>query len=253
MMEIITHLSKSLEKWQWLIKNIILVIIYFIVTKPMYNFIAEIHIREPTTLFTPLDYMIPFSSFFVIFYVFTFYPLIIFTIAYFAFIKPAKFNKFFLSSMLVYIVAYTTYVIFPVAMIRPSNLPNDFLSQVMRIVYKSDTPLNCFPSLHAANSTLTAYWLSRERARYKWLFWLIAILIIISTLFVRQHVIVDEIYGFVLAYIAAIFIDFKGEKIRFLRFAREEKVPDIHMKARTISGLSIATLFTILLIIPYIP
>ncbi len=252
-MNIINPVNKSMEKWYWLIKNIILIAVYYIITKPMYDFIANVHIREPTTLFTPLDYMIPFSSFFTIFYIFTFYPFIIFTIAYFAFIKPERFNKIFLSFLLIYIVAYTTYVIFPVIMIRPATLPGDFLSRVMGIVYKSDTPLNCFPSLHAANSTFTAYWLSKEKPRYKYLFWLIAILIIISTLFVRQHVIADEIYGFVLAYLAVIFVDLKAEKIKFLRFVKEEEIPDIHMKLRIISAYSIATLFTILVIIPLIP
>ncbi len=77
-----------------------------------------------------------------------------------------------------------------------------FLSKVMYNYYQDDLPVNCFPSLHAANSTLSAYFLSKDSGKSV-IFWLIAIGIILSTLFARQHVIADEISGFLVAIFAA--------------------------------------------------
>lgn len=251
--EVVTSDKKTNMKW--LIKTIVYIILYFIITQPLYLLISEIHIQPPTTLFTPIDYMIPFVSFFVIFYVFLFYPFVIFTIGYFAFIRPEKFDKVFLSVILVYIVAYTTYIIFPVMMIRPdpASLPPDFLSQMMAYYYTKDPPLNCFPSLHAANSTLSAYWLSREKPKYKIGFWTAAFLVILSTLFVRQHVIVDEIYGFLLAYFAAWFADYKAENIPWLSFVKEKEPITEFMTARIVIMLVLASLISVLIVYSYIP
>ncbi len=68
-------------------------------------------------------------------------------------------------------------------------------------VYAHDTPLNCFPSLHAAISTIVAYGFWQEKRKYGWISWPIAIIIIVSTWLVRQHVIVDSIFGVALALI----------------------------------------------------
>jgi len=193
-----------LGEWAWFIKNSILIVIYAIVALHLYDVIAEISVQlhEPTTLFTPIDHLVPFISAFAIIYVFIFYPFVIYTLGYFMYIKPEKANRFFIAIMIIYAISYMTYLIFPVMMIRPKELPDDFLSRVMAKYYESDPPYNCFPSLHAANATITAYYLGREKPEYKYVFWLIAFLVMLSTLFVRQHVIADEIAGFLVAYFA---------------------------------------------------
>ena len=80
--------------------------------------------------------------------------------------------------------------------------------------YVDDTSFNCFPSLHAAVSTMIFYcWYRYSKIEHdnpkappKWLrqilaisTFVIAILVMLSTLFVKQHYIVDEIAGFILA------------------------------------------------------
>ena len=247
--------AEGISKWTWLIKSVVYLVLYFIITQPMYLVVSEIHIRPPTTLFTPIDYMIPFVSFFAIFYVFLFYPVVLFTMGYFAFINPERFDKVFLSILIVYIVAYTNYIIFPVMMIRPdpASLPPDFLSQVMAYYYVKDPPLNCFPSLHAATSTYVAYWLSREKPKYKVAFWLFAFLVMLSTLFVRQHVIVDEIYGFLLAYIACWFADYKAENLPILSYVKEKTIPKDFMNIRLAVMVFLASLISALIIYSYIP
>ena len=241
---------ERIKEWLWFIKNIILTIIYAIVSLPLYHIIAELSIElsTPHTLFTPIDWMIPFIGYFSIFYVFLFYPFILFTFGYFAFVKPEKFNKYYVALMLIYAISYIIYLIFPVMMIRPKpeELPKDFFSQVMAKYYESDPPYNCFPSLHAATSTLTAYWLSKEEKtkKYKWLWWFIAIMVMISTLFVRQHVIADEIAGFLVAYFCSCFAD---------RKIKEGKPFEKYFIPRVIFTIILASLVTIFIISGYIP
>ncbi len=236
-----------------LVKNTFYIVLYALLALFLYDIVAEATINGspitgigPVSLATGLDYVIPFVSAFTILYVFVFYPFVIYSLGYFAYVKPEKMDKVFLSILIVYIVAYLNYLLFPVKMIRPDpdTLPSDFLSNVMKKYYQEDLPVNCFPSLHAANSTLFAYWLSREKPNLKWLFWGIAIGVMISTLFVRQHVIADEIYGFLLAYLVSWYID---KKIQEKEAVRE------YWLARIIFTLILATIVTSFIILSYLP
>ncbi len=109
-----------------LLKSTIGIILYVIIALFLYDMIAEAtYYGSPITglpsahLFTPIDYSILFISFFAIFYVFVFYLLVIYTFGYFAYVKPEKFDRYFISILTIYAIAYLTYLIFPVAMIRP--------------------------------------------------------------------------------------------------------------------------------------
>ena len=237
---------EKLREFSWLFKSSLFVVAYAVIALVVYDIVAEIHIQPPRTLFTSIDHAIPFISAFVVSYVFIFYPFIIFTLGYFAFVEPQKINQYFTAILIVYATSYLTYIVFPVMMIRPSpeELPTDFLSKVMAKYYSLDPPLNCFPSLHAANSTLAAYFLSREKPKHKWAFWGIAFLIILSTLFVRQHVIADEISGFVVAYFASWISEKK---------IKEEKIPDAFLKGRKIFTAILASLLSIYIISLYTP
>ena len=80
--------------------------------------------------------------------------------------------------------------------------------------YERDTSFNCFPSLHAAVSTVTAYawfqyWRVKRNSRRLFAALVSAILAagtILSTLFVKQHYIVDEIAGMALGCIVSYFV-----------------------------------------------
>ncbi|MEX0568345.1 MAG: phosphatase PAP2 family protein [Candidatus Njordarchaeota archaeon] len=230
----------------WYIKNTMYIVLYALIALFLYDVVAEIHIREPTTLFTPLDDLIGFNSFFVIFYVFIFYPFFIFTFGYFIYVKTEKADQFFVSLLIIYSISYIVYIIFPVMMIRPDpdTLPKDFLSQVMAQYYRIDPPLNCFPSLHAALSSIAAYYLSKEKPKYALGFWFVAFMVMLSTLFVRQHVIVDEIAGCALAIFAG--------------WISERKIPlgkkvEQNLQLRIIITIVLASLISFASIYKFIP
>ena len=230
--------------WFWFVRNTFFIIVYAILAMPMYDFINSIY-EHGYSLATPLDNAIPPVWEFAIIYVFIFYPFVLYTIAYFAYIKPQRSLRFFSSLFLIYLVSFIVYIVFPVEMMRPSistNSPN-FFERVMAKYYESDRPLNCFPSLHAANSSIAAYHLSAEYPKYKYIFWGIAVLVMLSTLFVRQHVIADEIAGFLLAYFAGWLSD---------KYVPKEEPEDKYWMPRLLLALILATLVSIFLLSSYI-
>jgi membrane-associated phospholipid phosphatase len=71
---------------------------------------------------------------------------------------------------------------------------------MIRDVYAGDNPFNCFPSLHTSVSTILAvHWLRVNRplgiAVSIW-----TVLIVASTVLIKQHYIADLIFGLVLAF-----------------------------------------------------
>ena len=105
-----------------------------------------------------------------------------------------------LSYLTVVITAYAVFLCYPTAAPRPVGVPgDDLLAWSLRTLYALDPPYNCFPSLHVAYAFLAA--LSTYRAHrllgLAALAW--AVLIGISTLFIKQHYAADVIAGVGLA------------------------------------------------------
>lgn len=90
------------------------------------------------------------------------------------------------------IVSYLFFALFQTAIQRPIvHTEPGWLYRLIEFVYHTDQPYNCFPSIHV----LTSYLMLRSgRIFSKTIGWLIAamsILIMISTVLVKQHVVVD--------------------------------------------------------------
>ena len=149
----------------------------------------------------------------VVFYVYLFYPLVILTMLYFAFVEYRKGYALGWSLVAINAIAILVYIVFPVSTFwyRQDLLANptlgDFWATQVYTVFANDTSFNCFPSLHAAVSTICFYtWFqySKEKpSKTTKAAALAALLIatgaILSTLFIKQHYIADELAGIVLA------------------------------------------------------
>ena len=82
--------------------------------------------------------------------------------------------------------------------LRPELAVSDFFTGVLSLVYFFDTPTNCFPSMHC----LFAYLVFRQslsspgaKLWYRVFCAVFTVLVCLSTLFVKQHVIADVIGG----------------------------------------------------------
>jgi membrane-associated phospholipid phosphatase len=70
------------------------------------------------------------------------------------------------------------------------------------MLYQADRSYNAAPSGHTFYTLISCFYLSRWQPKYKIVWAVIAGLIILSTLFTRQHYVLDLICGLVLAILA---------------------------------------------------
>lgn len=142
-----------------------------------------------------IDDVIPFCELFIIPYVF-WYVLIAFSLVYFALYNIDSFKKLSKYIIITQLVAMAIYIVFPSRQeLRPLVFPRDnFLTQIVALIYSADTNTGVCPSLHVAYSLgIASVWLRQRDLSWVWksLVVLAAILICLSTMFVKQHSAVD--------------------------------------------------------------
>ncbi|MBP3634439.1 MAG: phosphatase PAP2 family protein [Oscillospiraceae bacterium] len=145
-----------------------------------------------------LDEWIPFCEWFVIPYTFWFFFLLgihIYTLFY----DIASFRRLMTFLFIAYFGTLTIYLICPTCQnLRPTTFERDnLLVRYMRFYYTCDTNTNVCPSLHVAGSwaVVCGAWKSRHFSSRKWriAFVITALLISVSTCFVKQHSALDVI------------------------------------------------------------
>jgi len=154
----------------------------------------------PSVLFlrTPLDDLIPVVGPFVIPYV-SLRPFIYVSAALFLLFRARIYRSAAVSMIVVLAVSYAFYAFLQTYIDRPAITGDDLFSRMIRDVYASDQPFNDFPSLHASLSTIFAiHWLRVDR-RLGVPIAIWAGLVVVSTVFVKQHYVPDVVAGVLLA------------------------------------------------------
>ncbi len=162
-----------------------------------FYFLTEnlIPIEKCYPIHSKLDDIIPFMEIFVIPYTF-WYLLIVFSLLYFALYNTENFVRLQKYIIITQIIAMAIYIIFPNRQdLRPTEFPRDnFLTDVMGLIYSVDTNTGVCPSLHVAYSLgIASTWL-REKSVGKPMKVLVVVavfFICISVAFVKQHSIID--------------------------------------------------------------
>jgi len=198
----------------------ILIRTFFMLIIPL---ISMIHIalnvyRDNTKeISTALDSLIPFLSPFVIPYVYWFLYVFV-GLLYLAVTDGRKYFGLLFSIVSGMLVSFVIFYFYPTTVERPEIIGQGFFNYAMRIVYGSDNPYNCFPSIHVLNATLvTLFLMSREKSMKYNLWALIScILINLSTLFVKQHVVLDLVAGVTLAVI--MYMLWSNDKVWQIKF-----------------------------------
>lgn len=167
-------------------------IMYFI-----FYFLTEnlIPAERCTPMHCIFDDMIPFREEFVIFYV-GWYLLIAGSLVYFALYNIEGFRNLSKYIIVTQVVAMAAYILFPSRQdLRPEVFPREnFFTWVVNILYTVDTNTGVCPSLHVAYSLGIASTFLKDRDVKAW--WkvtvvILAILISLSTAFIKQHSVVD--------------------------------------------------------------
>lgn len=170
----------------------------------MYWFLKQFQ-SNPIYINIELDDKIPFWGWFVYIYN-IFYPFCI--IAFYLLYKKDEkaYYKGIISGVIGYIICDIIFLSLPTIMYRPP-LPNydPITNFVLRFTYYWDEPpLNCFPSIHClfCFQVIYSYIFSKYNKKGKAIIITISTLIILSTLFVKQHFIYDVIAAFLVCLIA---------------------------------------------------
>ncbi len=147
---------------------------------------------------TAADRHIPFMPVFVLPYVSYYFFLVIAALLLAYRRKVERLEQYLLATILSLVVAYVFYGFFQTYVIRPEIIVSGPLTRLVAGIYKADNPYNDFPSLHVTLSILASICLYRQvkadKALAAW-----GVLIAISTVFIKQHYVMDVAGGIVLA------------------------------------------------------
>ena len=152
----------------------------------------------------PIDQNIPLYPPAIVPYLLGSLLFVIFPIWAAIYVKPKEFEAYTVSILAVTVISYLVYLIFPTFVSRPDITSSDVFSRMIDMLYQADRSYNAAPSGHTFYTLLSCLYLSRWRPKLKIVWAVIAALIILSTLFTRQHYILDVVCGLVLAVLAYI-------------------------------------------------
>lgn len=154
-----------------------------------------------------LDDYIPFCEFFLIPYLFWFVFLIgihLYTLLY----DVESFKKLMKYIIFTYSFSILVYLVFPTCQeLRPAVFERQNLfTEFLKGFYEFDTNTNVCPSIHVIGSLAAAFTAAKTKGldspKRKFLFFAVAILICMSTVFLKQHSIIDVLAAFILCFAA---------------------------------------------------
>ncbi len=134
----------------------------------------------------------------------------------------------------IWITAYVFFLTYPTVAPRPAEVVGTgFGAWGLRALYGADPPYNCFPSLHVAHSFVSALTCHRLHRGVGHFAIVAASLVGLSTLYTKQHYVLDVVAGVLLA-LAAFAV--------FLRSYRREAVPDLDRRLAPALALGLAAI-----------
>lgn len=189
------------------------ILLYFFIYMIWFTYLEK-NVTKYTVVYSKYDDLIPFMEIFVVPYILWF-AFIFITVAYFFFTSKIDFYKccaYLFIGMTICLIIYT---IWPNGQNLRVDLDNlgrsNIFTYIVSIIYKTDTPTNVFPSIHVYNSigASIAIRKSEKLRKIKWIQWLsiiLTILISLSTVFIKQHSILDGLSAIILSIIMYIIV-----------------------------------------------
>ncbi|WP_217597437.1 phosphatase PAP2 family protein [Cohnella sp. GbtcB17] len=146
-------------------------------------------------LVTPLDQAVPFVTWFAIPY--SVWIVYIYVCVLYFFVKDVRtFYRAIATYTICALVCYFVYSVFQTTVPRPELVGHDPLTRMVAYIYHRDQPFNCFPSIHCFSSYMVFRILASSTFKTRRSLSLIGIgsgLIILSTQFIKQHVLLDVV------------------------------------------------------------
>ena len=197
---------------------------------PLYIFIAELA-REgrPRVLESALDRLVPLQPTWAIVYGSLYLFMIMLPV--FVVRQEEQIRRTVRAYLMVWIAAYVCFLVYPTMASRPAQVIGEgFVVWGLRFLYSADPPYNCFPSLHVAHSFVSALSCYRVHRGVGIAAALCASLVGVSTLYTKQHYVVDVIAGMFLAAVAY---------VAFLRRYPRAAIPELERRLAPVLALGI--------------
>lgn len=183
-------------------------LIWFILF-PIFNIVyivANNMYKKGFDLTITVDKQLPLIPIFVLPYVYWYFFMII---GYF--IISIENRKEYMRSLLGLFVgmwiSYIIYFVFPTEIVRPVITEGGFLNFMIKTIYLSDRPFNCFPSLHVLGTYFVMRYTKKENDVYIYYYTeIMGFLIILSTLFIKQHFVLDIVISIAMVEIIRLFV-----------------------------------------------
>lgn len=155
--------------------------------------------KEYHVMHCPLDDMIPFNELFLIPYLFWFLYIVL-ALAHTLFYDVETFKKLMCFIIITYSVALISYFVYPTCqMLRPASFERqNILTGFMRWFYSYDTNTNVCPSVHVLGSIASTIGLVYSKGvplGIRISAHVMNVLIILSTVFLKQHSVIDVLYA----------------------------------------------------------
>ena len=176
----------------WALALIPIFICYFL---PEHLIVNSYH---PTQI--AFDTLIPLLPGFVYCYLLWF-PLLVFGGFWMLFFDGPVLRRYMIFLMCAYFISAVIYLLYPNGQdLRPDNLVvHDLSTTILAFIYRVDTNTNVLPSLHVIGSMGAAFALCSSRQLksrcIKIAIAILAVLVSISTVFIKQHGILDVLAG----------------------------------------------------------
>lgn len=181
---------------QFLIKNKKRILILFLVMlfKSLSFSIIKMFRNNPVYLNNWLDSLIPFVPTFVYFYILWFLLLVLIPLLLLKYDKKV-FDRYVVTAFVYTILEIIIFLILPTTMDRAEFTVTNLSTWIISIIYKVDYPVrNLLPSGHCSFAYLfimSVFDLKKLDKKYKIIIMIVSLLIVLSTLFIKQHVVVD--------------------------------------------------------------
>jgi len=158
---------------------------------------------EAIELSSPLDSYIPFLTVFIIPYI-AWYAYLFLAVFFFWLMDRTVYWKTLLMIAGGEVICFIIYYFYQTTVPRPTLEGNSIFTTLTSIIFSNDEPVNCFPSIHVLTTSIVmlAFLQIKNTSFFqKSLIHIIGAIIIMSTLFVKQHVLYDLLGSLLLTFI----------------------------------------------------
>jgi membrane-associated phospholipid phosphatase len=111
------------------------------------------------------------------------------------------YRAFVAGTLAVILASYALYILYPTFVNRPVLLGHSWSVDLLRLIYNNDCLNNAFPSGHTYTTMLIVFFWWRWQPKLRWVWVVAALVVMLSTLFTKQHNLPDVLGGIVFAWL----------------------------------------------------